>query len=62
MVFQEIEGGEHLMSDNEVIRPVVKRILQSMKQGEVVSTVVAPQFVEDKDPDFKTRHTDFVPD
>ena len=50
------------MSNEEVINPVVKRILQSMKQGEVVTCVVSPQFVEEKDPDFKTRHSDFIPD
>ena len=62
MVFQELVGEEHLMSSDEVISPVVKRILQSMKQGEVVTCVVAPQFVEEKDPDFKTRYSDFIAD
>ena len=31
-VFSEITGAEHLMTDAEVIAPVVKRILQSMKR------------------------------
>ena len=42
MVFQEFVGEEHLMSSEDVLNPVVKRILQSMKQGEVVTCVVAP--------------------
>ena len=50
------------MTDKETINPVVKRILQSMKQGEVVSTVVTPEYVETNDPEFKTRHSDFVAD
>ena len=32
IVFSEIKGAEHLMTDAEVITPVVKRILQSMKR------------------------------
>lgn len=51
------------MSDTEVITPVVKRILQSMKRGESTSTVVSAEFVEKTDPDFKTRHTaDYIKD
>ena len=50
------------MTDGEVITPVVKRILQSMKHGEVASTSVLPSFVEEYDPEFKTRHADYKPD
>jgi len=50
------------MTDAETITPVVKRILQSMKQGEIASTCVTPSYVEENDPEFKTRHTDFKPD
>ena len=32
-----------------------------MKHGEISSTVVLPSFVEDKDPEFKTRHSDYDP-
>ena len=61
-MFNQFEGEEHLMTDESVITPVVKRILQSMKQGEIVSTVVAPEYVEKTDAEFKTRHQDFKPD
>lgn len=50
------------MTDAESITPVVKRILQSMKRGEVSSTVVSSEYVEKTDPDFKTRHTTFKPE
>ena len=50
------------MTDSDVITPVVKRILQSMKKGEVTSTVVRPEYVEEKDPEFKTRHPEFITD
>ena len=33
-----------------------------MKQGEISSVSVAPGYVEENDPEFKTRHSDFKPD
>jgi len=50
------------MSDTDVITPVVKRILQSMKRGESTSTMVSAEFVEKTDTEFKTRHTDYIAD
>ena len=50
------------MTDEAVVTPVVKRILQSMKRGEQVSTVVTPAYVEDKDPEFKNRHAQYNPE
>ncbi len=61
-VFQEMKDFDVLMSDTEAINPVTKRILQSMKKGENVSTQVRPDFVEKTDPEFKTRHPDYNPD
>ena len=50
------------MTDKTVVTPVVKRILQSMKTGENSSIVVQSSFVEERDPEFKVRHTDFDAD
>ena len=47
------------MTDKSTMTPVVKRILQSMKNGEICTTEVLPSFVEERDPEFKTRHPDF---
>ena len=58
-VFQQIENQEYLMSETEHIKPVVKKILQSMKAQEVTSTVVKPEYVEKLDPDFKNRHPEY---
>ena len=40
------------MTDTEVITPVVKRILQSMKQNEICSASVKPSYVQEHDPEF----------
>lgn len=48
------------MTDVATINPVVKRILQSMKKGEITKTVVRPEYVEENDPEFKTRYPDFM--
>ena len=45
VVFSEHVEAERLMTDTEVITPVVKRVLQSMKQNEISSTSVKPSFV-----------------
>lgn len=58
-IFTEFTEHEYLMSDKTVVTPVIKRILQSMKTGEVTSTVVRSSYVEEKDPEFKERHADF---
>lgn len=50
------------MTDTEVITPVIKRILQSMKRFEITSTKVLPGYVEENDPEFKNRHSDYQPD
>ena len=59
VVFSEHTDAEHLMTDTDVVTPVVKRILQSMKHGEISSTRVLPQYVEENDPEFKTRHPEY---
>ena len=61
-VFTEVTSSEHLMTDTEVVSPVVKRILQSMKRSERITTVVRADFVESTDPEFKIRHANFVPE
>ena len=61
-VFEDVTEAEHLMTDKEIITPVIKRVLQSMKKGEISSCCVPPAYVEQNDPEFKTRHTDFKPD
>lgn len=33
-----------------------------MKHGEICSTRVLPQYVEEHDPEFKTRHPEYCPD
>ena len=52
VVFSEHADTENLMTDTEVITPVVKRILQSMKQNEICSTSVKPSYVQEFDPEF----------
>ena len=50
------------MTDQDLITPVIRKILNSMKYGENSSTVVTPQYVEKIDPAFKDRHTNYKPD
>ena len=62
VVFEEFEAKEYLMTDEQHITPVPKRILQTMKQGEITSTVVLPSWVEENDPEFKNRNADYKAD
>ena len=52
VVFSEHTETERLMTDTEVITPVVKRILQSMKQNEICSTSAKPSYVQKFYPEF----------
>ena len=61
-VFASVQEHELLMTDQDLLTPVVRKILQSMKYGEKTSTVVTPQYVQQTDPGFKERHADYNPD
>lgn len=51
-----------LSMTDDLITPVVRKILNSMKPDEVAEAVVLREYVENIDPDFKTRHPDFESD
>ena len=47
------------MTEEKVITPVVKKVLQSMKCNEIASTSVRPDYVKKIDPQFKERHPEY---
>lgn len=49
------------MTERDILTPVVRKILGSMKHGEVTSTVVTQQYIEKMDPAFGDRNTGFDP-
>ena len=58
-VFVNVEEQEMAMTDQDLVTPVVRKILGSMKHGEVTSTVVTPEYVQKMDPAFGDRYSGF---
>lgn len=53
---------ELLMNEENVITPLIKKILQTMKQGEEISAVVKSEYAMKIDPDFASRYPLFNPE
>lgn len=47
------------MTDQDLLTPVVRKILQSLKLWESTSTVATKEYVEKIDPAFKDRYSGF---
>jgi len=47
------------MEDQDLLTPVVRKILQTLKLWESTSTVVTKEYVEKLDPAFKERYLSF---
>ena len=48
-----------MMTDQDLITPVVRKVLGSMKFGENTSTVVTAKYIEQIDPAFGDRYSGF---
>ena len=58
VVFFDQSDVRCLMTDQEVITPVIAKILESMKNHENTSSVVKASYVEKLDPQFASRYPD----